>query len=739
MLEFPMLSRLALAVALVACGKASDGDPTTPSSPAAPPTSPTGVVGSPAAPGAKPAPSRGPEHAVYSLVDNRLSAHLSRGGGLVVPGGSAGFAKYVRFGNQLHKKHMTWDLRESDGDLKVARMTGKIATVFVPLTAEQAKRGKVRIRIDSKSKGTLSLRVNDDKKKEINAQVDKGWQTVEIDAAGQLEGGENTLAIYTKKSGSTVAWIQVGASTGLPDDATIGFYDTGDKALTIPKDGAMSWFVEAPEKGRLVANIKGAGCKVSVSALGDDGTSTEGALTGEGGAVDLAAVGGRAIRLDLAASGCDRAAVTDAALVVPGAAPVAPKRGAAPKHVLFVIMDSLRADKIKIFDPKARPETPTFDTLAKTSAVFENHYVQGTESQVSHASMWTSMYLAKHHAKAFEDHLPLRYVTIDDVAKKAGKFVAGVSANGYIRPSRGFGNAWDKFINHIEKGGGLHGSDVIARGLGYIEPVKNKAWFLYLGLIDTHVTWRAKSPWIEKYDGGGYKGRFEKNFGDNGAAKGKLTDKEKRHVRAIYDSNVSYQDDQLGKLIDKLKEWGDWNDTMLIVTADHGDELWEDGKTFGHARKPLQIITHVPMLIHYPPLFPAGKVMTATEAIDIVPTIADALGVAADPEWQGTSMIPVAEGQVEYPRLAVASQYENAHAGRLGAYKIRIKGGDTPVLYRVEKDPFQHEDLWGKSPIAERLLLDPMWMLRQWNTAWKQTTWGNPANVTSRFAADMGE
>src|SRR6185503_10665869 len=178
-----------------------------------------------------------------------------------------------------------------------------------------------------------------------------------------------------------------------------------------------------------------------------------------------------------------------------------------------------------------------------------NHYSPGTESQVSHASMWSSNYLAKHRASEMSDKLADKWVTIDEVAKKGGKYVAGVSANGYIRPERGFGSGWDKFQNNIMKGGGLKAADVIDLGLKFVEPKKDKPWFLYLGLIDTHVTWRAKSPWIEKYDGG-YKGRFEKELNDepNGFPKD-MTDKEKDHVRAIYDSNVSYQDDQLGKLV----------------------------------------------------------------------------------------------------------------------------------------------------------------------------------------------
>jgi len=729
-----------LLAASFGCGKASDSAETWPVAPTSP-TTPTTAPGGPTAKPPTKAAARGAERSVYSLVDNRLSAHLTRGGGLVLPGGSAGFAKYVRFSNQIKEgTRKSWELRKTDGSLKVAKMTGKMASVFVPLTKEQAQRGTVRIRINAKADGALSLRVNDNEKKEVNGKVTKGWQTVTLELGGQLQEGENAIQLFTKASDAAVAWIQIGGKDAVGDDGATAFYDGSGKALSIPQSGGMSYFVMMPEKGRLTGDLSDGNCTVTVSALADDGATASGKLNGTGAAVDFASLGGKAVRLDLETTGCERALLSNASLVVPGDAPVV-KRGNAPKHVLFIIMDSLRADRIKPFNAKARPDVPTWDKLAESSAVFMNHYVQGTESQVSHASMWTSLYLAKHRASQMSDKLADKWTTIDEVAKKAGKFAAGVSANGYIRPARGFGSGWDKYINHIEKGGGLKAADIVDRGTGYLKDGKDKPWFLYLGFIDTHVTWRAKSPWIEKYDGG-YKGRFEKEFGDepNGFPKD-VTDKEKDHIRAIYDSNVSYQDDQLGKLVDKLKSWGVWDQTMLIITADHGDELWEDGKTIGHARTPRQTVVHVPMLIHYPPMFPTGKFVSGTEGIDIVPTIADALGVAIDPEWQGASMMPVATGAQPYPHLAVASQYENFHAGRLGNWKLKLAGTGAPALYHLSKDPGEKKDLWMTSgaAVGARLLLDPMWMLRQWNVEWKKSTWGNPAAVSSRFATDLGE
>lgn len=676
---------------------------------------------------------------MYSLVDNRLSAHLSRNGGLLVPAGSAGFAKYIRFGNQMRGAKRTWELRQTEGNVKVARMTGKSGTIFVPLTAAQAGHNTLRIRVFASADGAVSVRVNENK--DLNGQLTQGWSTLELSVpAGQLKEGENSIAIFTKSSGSAVAWVQVGAGGAVGDDGATKFYDTASKSLVLPKDGGMSWYVSVPAKGRITGDLADGACTVNVLATAEDGATLEGKLTGLGSAVDLAAMAGKAARIDLDAAGCPEAHLANAALVVPGAEP-AIKRADPPKHIVFVIMDSLRADRVRLFNPKARAEVPNWEKLAESSTVFLHHYVQGNESQVSHASMWASAYLAKHKASQMKDKLDAKFLTIDEVAKKAGKYVAGVSANGYIRPERGFGPVWDQFINHITQGGGLKGADVMDRGLGYITPKKDQPWFLYMGWIDTHVTWRAKSPWIEKYDPG-YKGKFETSYGDDGkgGSNGKnMSEKEINHVRALYDSNISYQDDLLGKLVAKLQEWGIYEKTMIIVTADHGDELWEVADRVGHAGSQRETVVHVPMMIHYPPLFPAAKIDAGTEGIDIVPTIADVLGVTFDPEWQGTSLLPIAQADAPYPLLAASSAYENTHVGRIADWKIQLKGGGTPQLWNLAKDPDETKDAWGSAHIAARMLLDPMWLLRAWNVEWKKSKWGNAATVSPSFASDLGE
>ena len=723
---------LLASVAAFGCGKGTK-DVSTGEAQAAPtPTTQHPAVKTDPTAAPAPAASRGPERVAYSLVDNRLQAHVARGGGLVVEAGSAGFAKYVRF-NSVPKDKRPWLLRQTVKDTKAARLSGKTGFVYVPLTAAQAGRGQLRMRIYAGAAGTLSVRVNDHK--DINGKLADGWSTVDLTVpAGQLVEGENAIQLFVSSPDVALQWLQVGAATPMEDDSALAFADSN--ALVLPKDGAMSWYLLVPEKGRLVGD---SACALDVHVTAEDGVNVDGKL-GTGVVVDLAALAGKAARVEVANTGCaPKAQLANAAVVVPGEAPAA-KKGDAPKYVLFVIMDSLRFDRVRAFNPKARPETPNFEKLAEDSTLFMQHYVQGNESQVSHASIWSSTYLAKHKAAQMSDKLADKWMTIDEVAKKAGKFTAGVSANGYIRPERGFGPAWDKFANHIISGGGLKGADVMTKGWTFITPKKDQPWFLYLGMIDTHVTWRAKQPWLDKYDGG-YKGRFAKEFGDEGPTGGfptDLTDAEKDHVRAIYDSNVSYQDDLLGKIRAQLEGWGIWDQTMLIVTADHGDEQWEDGRV-GHAASENETLIHVPMLIHYPPLFPTGKVASGSEGIDIVPTLADVLGVPLDAEWQGASLVPLANGQVVYPQLAMSSQYENFHGGRLGPWKIRLAGPNPPKLFNLGKDPAEKKDVYASSPLAARVLVDAMWMLRAYNVDWKKAAWGSAADVTSRFAADLGE
>jgi arylsulfatase A-like enzyme len=715
------------ALAATCCGKsdagaASDKTAAKPAAPAA------------AKPAARAAAARTDEQRLFDLGDNRLLAHVQRGGGLVLLPGSGGFAKYVHFA----KPKLSWKLKQTVDGKRVG-LADKYASFEAPLTAAQAQAGTITLRVKSPSKRALEIKPNGTNGATV--QLEEGWQTVTAQLAN-LVAGENRVQLVSggKGEGIAVEWIELGAPAAVEEAPA--FWSAADKALVLPENGGVAYYLAIPEKGRLVGEVRGDGCSVKLRAASDEGTPVEGTFVAGAGAVELGGMVGKVARVELSAVGCKQALFVDGALAVPGAAPVV-KKDKKPKYVVLWIMDSLRADRTHTFNPKARAETPNFEKLSTIGTAFMQNYVQGNESQASHASIWSSTWVGTHRfIPGGVKGLDAKFVTIGEMMKQAGFYNSGVSANGYIIKKWGFGDGWDAYRNHIHEGGGVRGEDVMKFAIESVAKKTDKPFFLYMGTIDTHVSWRAKDPWIGKYDAGPYSGKYVKEASGKDieamAASGKQpNDRDKQRIQAIYDSNVSYQDDLLGKFYEQLKTWGIADDTLLIVTADHGDEQWEDGRV-GHGASLRESLEHTPLLIVYPPLFPPGKLAQGTDTIDIVPTIADALGIAVPDTAQGRSLIPLAQGVGRgYPTCSIASMYENAWAMRCGDWKARVAGAGTPMIFNLADDYYEREDLATKKPNERVLLTDALSTFLVYQKTWRKSDYGLANNMTGKAAEEL--
>ncbi len=216
--------------------------------------------------------------------------------------------------------------------------------------------------------------------------------------------------------------------------------------------------------------------------------------------------------------------------------------------------------------------------------------------------------------------------------------------------------------------------------------------------------------------------------------------REKQHIRAIYDSNVSYQDELIGKLIARLEAWGVWDQTMLVLTADHGDELWESGRV-GHEVGQDETLLHVPLLIHYPPLFPAARIRTRPRAsISCRRSRTRSASRSATSGRAPRSCKPptAARRPLAWPPRRATRRRRRADR----PVEAPPRGhGCAVALLLLTADPDEQRNLFGTRDgvIGGRLVLDAMSLLRAQHAAWKKARWGNPANVTARFAADLGE
>jgi len=705
---------------------------------------------------AKPARS---EHAVFQLVDNRHAAHRYNNGELILDAADIGFARYTRFSMPAPRWHLGQDV---DGER--AAVADRVAVLEVPLSAEQAKAITfVTARVHGSDKQHISLRVNGKRPgKEADAALVAGWITVAMPIApGYFVAGENQLVLETSggKDTAAVAWMRLGTSIDSRDPRTTAVFDSTAETITLARDASLAWYVTVPDGANFVAAVN-APCRVELRARASDNSVAEGMLTAGNTRVDLAAMVGRVVALTLTAHGCKQATIRAPRITLPGPEPVALPPAEPPRYVILWVMDALRADKIPIFTPGARAQVPNFEELAKTSTVFRQYYVQGNESQTSHSSMWTGLYPAVHN---------VRLAGVGGAWKIGSQFdllaleVAGahyttlaVTGNGFVNEDGGYARGFQEFRNMMREtgveNGIIYGQQIVDAALSKLDHHRSDPTYLFLGTIDTHGPWIARKPWIDIYSPPPYHGPFQE-FGTAKALGFKAGSMgcsiipppaDVERLRAIYDSAISYHDVQVGRLVKQLQEWGIWDQTMLIITADHGEELFEDQRC-GHGGSLRDSLTRVPMLIHDPSRFPPGTIVDeGAEGVDIMPTVLTALGVpvpVGPPDGpQGAALEPLAQGVGRgWPRPSYASQYEYAHAMRIGLWKIRVGVRGSLIIGDLAADPGEKRDAGAGHPIERRMLTDNLGMFLAIRTQWRKSEWGVVTNVTPAGARALDQ
>lgn len=716
------------------------------------------IVGSPAV-------AARSEHAVFNLVDNRHAAHRTTGGDLVLDAADIGFARYTRFSMPAPR----WQLGQ-DVDGERAAVADRLATLEVPLSAEQASSiGFVAARVHGSDKQRIALKVNGRKPgKDATADLVDGWITVAIPIArGYFRAGENQLVIETSggKSRVAIAWLRFGNSIGSRDPRADAVFDPGagsgagappgggPGSIALAKDAALTWYVTVPDGAYFVTAVNPP-CKVELRARASDDSFAGGLLAADTTRVDLAAMAGRVVALSLTARDCPRAVLKAPRITIHGPEPVARPRAAPPRYVILWIMDALRADKVPIFTPGARAQTPNFDELAKSSTVFRQFYVQGNESQTSHSSMWTGLYPAVHGVRLAGVGGAWRIGSqFDLLAQEVGAAhyaTLAVTGNGFVNEDGGYARGFQEFRNMMHEtgveNGIIYGQQIVDAALAKLDRHRSEPSYLFLGTIDTHGPWIARRPWIDVYSPGPYHGPFQeygtaRELGFKPGSMGCSVIPPRADIerlRAIYDSAISYHDVQVGRLVKQLQSWGIWDQTMLIITADHGEELFEDQRC-GHGGSLRDSLTRVPLLIHDPARFPGDAVVDeGAEGVDLMPTVLEAIGAALPDGPQGAALEALAQGVGRgWARPSYASQYEYAHAMRIGRWKIRVGPRGTPLIGDMVGDPGETSDAGPSHPIERRMLTDNLGLFLAIRTQWRKAEWGAVTSVTPAGAAAL--
>lgn len=318
-----------------------------------------------------------------------------------------------------------------------------------------------------------------------------------------------------------------------------------------------------------------------------------------------------------------------------------------PPNVVFIVADTLRPDPLGAYGD-ARGLTPFIDSLASRAYVFHRAYAQSSWTNPSVASMFTSRYQSQHHVISFGSVLSDDELTLAEILKQAGYATGAVVANVLIQPRAGFGQGFDRYKVSARGGTGALGKPEFRKGRAESVNREAFAWldglssprppvFLYLQYMEPHSPYDPPDAALRRVLG-------DRQPPDLAAANAGMAfpvrgtaDDVVAGVKVYYDAEVASLDDGLRALFDGLAQRGVLDNAIVILTADHGEELNEHG-LLGHHQTLYEEVIRVPLLV-----LPSGSarrtdVHDIVELVDLAPTITDLVGLPRPASFEGRSL-----------------------------------------------------------------------------------------------------
>jgi len=390
------------------------------------------------------------------------------------------------------------------------------------------------------------------------------------------------------------------------------------------------------------------------------------------------------------------------------------------RNVLLVSLDTLRADRLGCYGYEF-PTSPVIDELAGDSILFENAEAQSTWTLPSHMSLFTSLHLSEHRMDEFEEALAEPILTFPHVLEAAGVQNAAFTGGGWVFSSFGYERGFDVYHNCVAPEWPQtreHGEPLTVIGGRALDWLKRHGrdapFFLFVHTFDIHGDYIPSRETVQKvHPGHSYSGRIpeiDRRVQDvflrdvwMARLAGKpspvdLTPEDAEHISFMYDGNIRRADDMLGWFFEELRALGFWDDLLVILLSDHGEELGDHGLWY-HGHTVHRELTHVPLIIRFPKgdQRRGGTIRTPIALNDVAPTILDYLDVEIPDQFRGHSLLPLIEGGKPGP-VAVYSETEKTESiSRMSErYKVIAYHGEpeTPAeLYDWRKDPMEQESL----------------------------------------------
>ena len=381
--------------------------------------------------------------------------------------------------------------------------------------------------------------------------------------------------------------------------------------------------------------------------------------------------------------------------------------------VILIVVDTLRADHLGLYGYD-RPTSPTLDAWAAEGRVFENAFAPSPWTLPSFASIYSGSWPLIHQGGRAgvraPDGSPTYLAPVERVPMVAEHLqAAGVLTTATVTNS-GFSTrpmAWPAGLTCTTStrmtcnGGYRPAADMVRRALELVDDADGQPFFLVVHLMDPHQNYGAPPP---------FRGTWTGDIGSdftlpianlNGRRLEDLLPADREFVIAAYDEEIAYVDAQLGVLRNGLADRGVLETSLVIFTADHGEELFEHGG-FQHGHALWQELLHVPLVVWGPGIEP-GREPTPVSLVDIAPTVLDGMGVAATMPFDGVSLWSnLVAGDSLPSRPLFAEGIHHGHLPQSAVVRwpqkmiVHHAEGDRDV-YDLAEDPRERDSLASES------------------------------------------
>jgi len=385
-------------------------------------------------------------------------------------------------------------------------------------------------------------------------------------------------------------------------------------------------------------------------------------------------------------------------------------------NIILISIDALRADHLSCYGYH-RNTSPNIDEFARQGALFKNCFSQITWTLASHASIFLSQYVWRHNVDDHRtDRLSNSCTTLAEILKNENYTTAAFTGGGAVSSEYGFNQGFEIYNEGpVGKHECYELSSYVNKLLRWLKSVRNRKFLLFIHTYDVHTPYNPPAQYFDLYTKGQYEAEHLRT------SKGimvtiqtdasKLTPEEINYIIAVYDAGINYVDDELGKVFKKLDQLGIYDNTIIIITADHGEAFKEHGK-LGHCCKPYIEEVHVPLIMKGPGI-PKNRIYeNCVQHIDIVPTILEILNIPQRKELQGRSLLPLMNNyEIEEDfktysfgrdRNKPQSPFSASLRSKEWTYIMNENGPDE--LYDRISDPKEQNNIIEKRPLIGQKL-----------------------------------